>query len=128
MSIKPPESEIPVPTSSRAVVVSCKVPNGLFLDVVNKSIQQRVAVRGSNHADAVGGFGITENVDADHWEQWLAENKQTDVVKNGFIFASGKVNSARDEATDKAELTNDLEPLNQDKPVPGIEKAKLEAE
>jgi|SRR5215469_1028247 len=36
------------------------------------------------------GFGVTEGVDKDTWERWLADNKQNPIVQKGYIYAAEK--------------------------------------
>ena len=39
------------------------------------------------HQQLSGGFALTHNIPKEFWDEWLAQYKDMDVVKNGFIFA-----------------------------------------
>jgi hypothetical protein len=116
---------VPAPPTNviNHVVVSCKTPNGLYLDVMKDGKVVRFQANGSSHPNAVGGFGITPMVPKEHWLQWLSENKSLPVVEKGFIFAQETVASAHDAATEMQNEKTGLEPLPQDNPSQGITKA-----
>jgi hypothetical protein len=110
-------------------VVACKVPSGLHLDVPNKG---RATVRGP--AMEVGirtdqrplpmveyAFALTE-IDADHWEAWLALHKNTEIVQKGFIFAGQKNMDVKARAREMEKEKTGLEPLDADSPGRGLEK------
>ena len=83
--------------SSKTVTVGCKLPNGLVLEVGNKSVE----INGANSSRVVGGHGITYDVDAEFFEAWLKAHADRDMVKGGFVFAHEKASSAKAEAADK---------------------------
>ncbi|SEF31360.1 hypothetical protein ABL840_09155 [Variovorax sp. NFACC27] len=89
------------------VVVGCKLPNGIILEKDDK----RVVLRGANSATIVGGHGITENVDKEFFDAWMASNKNLDFVRNGFVFAHEKAQSTTAEAKDRQDEKTGLEPL-----------------
>ena len=41
------------------------------------------------------GYALTHNVDADFWAEWLAQNKDSDMVRNHMIFAHVKTDEAK---------------------------------
>jgi hypothetical protein len=127
------------------VTVGCKVPNGLLLRVFKMvegtepvlgggSRKTKVAAQAGEtiringfslprgpdfdpdraHA-VVGGFGLTHGVDADFFHEWMSQNKDSDLVKNGLIFAHESAESARSEAAEKKSEVSGLEPLRQDR-------------
>lgn len=89
------------------VVIGCKLPNGFFMQVGDKVH----TIKGYNSAAVVGGHGITDDVPADLWTAWLAENKDRDLVKNGFVFAHGDDKDTKAEAKEKAKTKSKTEPL-----------------
>lgn len=102
------------------IVVGCKLPHGLEIRVGDKT----AVLKGTNSSLVIGGYGITEGVDADLFAAWLAANKDSASVSGGFIFARGKAESVKAEATEKKDNLNGFEGLNPAKPAPGIETAK----
>jgi hypothetical protein len=60
----------------------------------------------------IGGYAFTKGVDADFWNTWLEQNKDTDMVRNKMILAYDEVDSLRDEAKDHAKLRSGLEPMS----------------
>ncbi len=124
-------------SSSSFVSVACKVPNGIELQNY-KMVDSAEPLTGGGqrmvkvaHKDGppiringpsryhgaaptcqiVMGFAITPRVPADHWERWLAANKDSAIVKNGLIFANPDRDSLRDEAEDHRKQFSGLEPL-----------------
>lgn len=101
------------------VTVGCKLPHGLFLDMGDK----RVTIKGVNSTSIIGGHGITENVDKEFFDAWMAKNANLTFVKAGFIFAHEKANNAAAEAKDREANATGLEALNPDAMPKGLEKA-----
>lgn len=60
------------------------------------------------------GFGLTYNVSADFWYQWLEANKDAQYVKEGLIWAYADQDSVNDKAKDLDAVKSGLEPLNPD--------------
>ena len=105
---------------SEQVTVGCKLPNGMTID----QGEYKVTLNGSNSSNVIGGYGLTEGVDKDAFEQWLLAHKDQPYVKKELVFAQAKANSAAAKATENAEVKSGLEGLPQDNPMPGIEKDK----
>lgn len=57
------------------------------------------------------GFATTM-IDAEFWEQWYEQNKHSDLVRNGLIFAHAKSLDVRAEAKEKRDQTSGLERLS----------------
>ncbi len=92
------------------VIVSCKLSNGIYLEVG----ENRVLINGFSRGICdENGFGLTSGVDKDMWDAWLTENKDRDLVKNGLIFAHEKQSSAKAESKEKADLKSKTEPMKQ---------------
>lgn len=120
------------------VSVGCKLPHGLVLRVFNmierdvpvmgggsrteKIAEQRAetaTVHGWAHAQnaapnctIIGGYAITDGVDKDLWELWLSQNKNSDMVKAGLIFANEKSDSVSGKAKDGKDVRSGLERLD----------------
>lgn len=111
---KPPEVQSAAPSRSGATVaVACNVPQGLLLQLYEmeesseqvmgggwrsvrraKKVGTPVRIRGpaipigfAIRKRIVGGYAITRGVDADFFNTWLEQNKDSDVVRNRCIFA-----------------------------------------
>lgn len=123
---------------SGTVTVACKMPNGLILQNYRMT-EQPVPVMGGGmrmekiaqktgpavkingpatpvgmapRAPMVGGYALTHNVDADVWEQWLANNLESDLVKNKIIFAHEKKADTSAQAREQRSVLSGLEPIN----------------
>lgn len=101
------------------VTVGCKLPSGLQLRIDDKL----VVLKGSNSSLVIGGYGLTEDVDKDFFDKWLAVNKDADCVINGFVFSQDRTANAKAEAADNASNANGFEGLNPAAPAPGITQA-----
>lgn len=87
-------------------------------------VVQRITLLGRNAARVIGGFGITENVPKDAFDKWLAEHKDLKDVREGLIFVHAKTQGAEAIAMERADLKSGFEPLNPEKPGPGLEPLK----
>jgi hypothetical protein len=66
-----------------------------------------LVVRGINNS----AYALTPNVDAQWFAEWLRQNAQSPLVKNGNIFAYTTEASVKDAAKDRKEFRSGLEPL-----------------
>ena len=101
------------------VTVGCKLPNGLVIKVG----ETQVVLKGANSSRVVGGYGLT-SVPSDFWDAWAKEYAASPFIKNRIVFAQTTVAKAEGMATEQASVKTGLEPLNPDKPAPGIVKAE----
>ena len=62
--------------------------------------------------DIRSGAGLTHGVDADFFAKWMADNKDSDMVKGGHIFSNAKAESVIAEAKEKKKEKTGLEPLD----------------
>lgn len=57
------------------------------------------------------GFATTPNVDAEFWDAWYEQNKHSDIVRNGLVFAHTKSIDIKAEAREKEGVRSGLERL-----------------
>jgi len=107
-------------TVSDTVTVACKLPNGLFMDV--KGVITTINGFRTSTGTAIGGYGLTENINKDYFDAWMKEHADQPYVKKELIFALNKTSSAESKAAEYSETKSGLEGLPQDNPMPGIEK------
>lgn len=98
------------------VTVGCKLPNGLILELGDK----RVTVKGSNSSNIIGGHGITENVDKEFFDAWMAKNAGLQFVKSELIFAHEKYANTVAQAKEQVDEKTGLEPLNPEEKPAGL--------
>ena len=120
------------------VTVACKLPNGLHLQLYQEAERDepvlgggvktvkffmkkgdRVTVKGFAYEagktplNAVaGGAGLTPGVDEDFWKAWLAQNKDSPLVRSGAIYASTKEDTVNKMAIEQKDIKSGLEPLD----------------
>jgi len=128
----------PKATSGKTVSVACKLPHGLVLRVFNmverdepvmgggfrkarmaEERAERFVVHGFSHAQnaaphctIVAGYAITSGIPEEHWDLWLSQNKNSDMVRNGLIFAQNSTASITDNAKDGHKIKSGLERLD----------------
>lgn len=128
-------------TTGETVTVACKLPNGLILRVFEMITSQEPVPSGGfrdvkvsqvmgepvtiyGNATQVGvvppcrivaGYALTPGVSKDFWELWLAQNEQSDLVKNGIVFANPDDRSSEAQAKDGSKILSGLEPLATDR-------------
>lgn len=104
----------------KTVIVGCKLPNGLIIEVGGQSVE----LNGANASNIIGGHGITYNVDADFFNAWMEAYQDRDMVKNGFIFAHEEAENTEAEAQEKIDNETKLEAINPDDNANGVSTAK----
>ena len=60
----------------------------------------------------IGGYALTHNVDAERWDIWLEQNKNSDLVKKHQIFAYEKPEMADGWAREHVSVRSGLEGIN----------------
>lgn len=73
------------------------------------------------HQQIVGGYAITHGIPAAFWEQWLDQNKDSDIVVNGMLFAHQEAASTTAEAKEKEGEKSGLERLDPAKLPKGLQ-------
>jgi len=101
------------------VIVACKLPAGLVLDL--PGVEKKFVLNGAHHEDAIAGHGMTE-VDAGFWEKWCDVYKDFEPLKKELIFAQGGERSAVAKAKERKGEKSGLEGLDPDKPGKGLER------
>lgn len=124
--------------SSKTICVGCKLPHGLIMQmdrliedkasdgaVVRKYVPvgKEIKLNGANTSSVIGGYGITENVDAEFFDAWLAQKMEHAFIQQNLVFAMPTISGVQDRAKEQAAVKSGFEPLNPDKPAPGIERA-----
>lgn len=125
--------------STASVVVACKIPNGLILQLekreeaiepspaggrkieVGRKIGDPVKLNGcaipmTGQPPAhqiTGGFGLTV-VPKDFWDKWVKQNEGLDVLVNGLVFAHEKRETTEAKAREMKGLRSNMEPLDPD--------------
>jgi len=137
------------------VTVACKLPHGLILQIC-KEVEKAEAQRDGAHklvkewirlpekvkikgylekyrvdlppAAQGSSYALTHGVDKDFWDQWLAQNRDLDMVKAKLIFASDKQDTIRTATKDYEKVKCGLEPINPSESLPkNISTFKKEA-
>lgn len=98
------------------ITVGCKLPHGLIIQVGGK----KVTLNGANSSRIIGGYGLTL-VDKDFFEAWSKEFASFQPLQDGLIFAQDSANKAEGQAKEQVDLRSGFEPLNFDKPAPGVQ-------
>lgn len=136
------------------VTVACKIPNGLRLRVFQMIKSQELVMGGgvremqiANPVGEpilingpavpfgaipnfliVGGYALTEGVDKETWDAWLAANKESQMVKNKLVFAYEKDGMAAGAAHEHEEIRTGLEPMVPDTDPRGRSSLKVTQE
>jgi hypothetical protein len=64
----------------------------------------------------VGSYALTPGIPRDFWEEWLSQNRDSDIVRKKIVFAGSSENNARAEAKDAGRIRSGLEPIDPDDP------------
>lgn len=94
---------------SASYVIGCKLPNGLSIRHGEKTI----TLVGANASLLVNGFGITKDVPAEAWEGFEKAYKDSQLIRNGIIFAVTDEKSAEDASLERSKQKTGLEQADQ---------------
>lgn len=83
--------------AGKTYVIGCKLPSG----VVIRGAGKQFLLNGSATSNVIGGYGITENVPADIWEDYAKAHAKSPAIINELIFAQKDAKSARDAANER---------------------------
>ena len=140
-------------TTGETVTVACKMPHGLELRLFNmvdkreigqggntfmikeaQEVGERVRLNGFAHpqnkapkSPIVGGYGLTFGVSKDFFDHWLEQNRDSDIVKNGLVFAHSKPGHTEGKAEEQKGIRSGLERLDPTRPPPGIKPLNAQA-
>ena len=92
------------------VIIGCKLPNGIILEVGDK---QQV-IKGLNSIVIIGAPYRTTEVDADFYAAWLEEHKEFPAIKSGAIFIAKNFESIKSVAEDLKDEKTGFEPMSQE--------------
>lgn|GEM_PF-883338 len=137
----------PPPKSAKYVTVACKIPAGLVLQLCEKTtftedtpagprervrydrVGKTVSIIGPAYPAGnpppgfperprmAGGFALTPGVDADFFAEWMQQNRLSDFVTQGMIFAHASTSAAIAAAREHRPIASGLEPLSMDEKV-----------
>lgn len=88
-------------------VIGCKIPNG----VVIRGADKQIVINGARSSNIVGGYGLTEDVPADVWDEYAKAHAKSPAILNGLLFAVGDMKSAKDAATERQNEKTGLEQI-----------------
>lgn len=86
-------------------VIGCKLPSGLSFRHGDKVI----TLLGANSSALVNGFGMTKDVPAEAWEEFVKNHADSKFIKNGIIFAVSDEKSAEDASLERSKVKTGLE-------------------
>lgn len=72
------------------------------------------------HQQISSGFAITHDIPKAFWDEWIAQNRDADYVRNGMIFAHAQIASTMAEAREKEDVKSNLERLDPNKLPDGL--------
>lgn len=122
----------------KTVTVACKLPHGMIMQIhkgydseepvfgggVRKvtrfeTVGSPITLNGnSSYQDQApgysirGGFALTHNVPAKFFRQWCKEQKDSDFIKKGLVYACSDVHDAEDKAKEHRSIKSGLERLD----------------
>ena len=127
-------------SGGKTVTVACKLPNGLVLrthrmvphrEPAPGGVQETtIAMADSREYEVKGnaspygsapsgqviggviGYALTPNIPKDFWDAWFEQNKHSDIVKNGLIFAHVNGNKTADQAREQVKVRSGFEGID----------------
>lgn len=94
---------------NNSYVIGCKLPNGLVIRGAGKQVR----LNGTRSQVIIGGFGITRDVPADVWEDFEKVHAQSNVIKNGVVFAVADDASAKSASEERSKVKTGFERLSE---------------
>jgi hypothetical protein len=133
---------VQIAKSAATVTVACKLPAGLILQLWEMKDQHESSPTGTRTIQKAqkkgepikingcalrfgqvpefpmpGGYALTQ-IPADFWEEWLAQNQDSDAVQNRIIFAHDSADKASTQARAQAKekVKSGMEPIDPKNP------------
>jgi len=98
---------------SEVVIVGCKLPHGLILELKRPNGEtERVTVAGMNAVRIVGGYGLTPNVSKEFWDAWIKKNHRHAALANGTLFIHTDGKSAESMAKERRDVASGFEAID----------------
>lgn len=125
-------------TTRKTVTVACKLPHGIKIRDHEEGVTHENVMGGGTRkqkvfrpvgpvirikgplvpkefirmVEVVGGYAITEGVDAVVWDKWIRWNREATFVENQLIFGDESGDKVRGWAREHAGVRSGLEPLD----------------
>lgn len=125
-------------TTRRTVTVACKLPHGIMIRDFAKTVSHELVMGGGNRkvetfrpvgkririkgpqvptpllrfVEVVGGYAITDGIDADIFGRWMNWNKDSPAVEGKLIFGSEDRDRVLGMARELASVKSGVEPLD----------------
>lgn len=133
--------------AKKLISVGCRLPQGLIIEVgyeikdggiIQTDKYQRIELKGANQHSKIEGLmrtpspgqlqpGITHNVDAAAFAEWVEKHKSTNIVKNMLVFEADSPKEIAAMAKELGTEKTGMEPVDPSKH-PGIKTFKEETE
>jgi hypothetical protein len=97
--------------AKNVVYIGCKLPHGIILEQP-KNPKHKVEIQGLNKVSIIGAPYKVNEVDAEFWEQWVANNKEYGPFKSGAIFVAKTEPDLKAVAKELQKEKTGLEPLD----------------
>lgn len=138
-------------TGGPTVTVASKLPMGLILQLHNKGTRMVPVLGGGLHEETfwtkrngaktfvvqgcsfphnkgpasqiAGGYAITHGIPKAFWDEWLDQQRESDIVKNGMIFAHSETASTISQANEMENEKSGMERLDPNKLPKGLKTA-----
>lgn len=88
-------------------VIGCKLPSGVVIRGAGKQIK----LNGSATSKVIGGYGRTDDVPADVWDEYAKAHARSPAIVNELIFAVGDEKSFNDAAKERQHVKSGLEQI-----------------
>lgn len=114
--------ELDKANSTKMVVVGCKLPNGIILELgrPGESAFRRVRLNGANSSQLIGGAGLTD-VSEEFISAWLKKHADLSFVQQRLIFVGNDVTEASAVAIDRSQQKTGFERLGRKDMPKGVE-------
>lgn len=108
------------------VVVGCKLPNGLHMDLEGRrfTLKGTAVPWGVPPVITPGGYALTPDVDEEFANEWFRRNAGLTMVEKKIVYIAPKAQDARAMAREFSDVRTGLEPRDPDSPGPGLEQVR----
>ena len=99
-----------VRTMADKVIIGCKLPNGIILEVGDK----KQVVKGLNSIVIIGATHATTEINAEFYAAWLEDHKDFPAVKSGALFVARSFEEVKKVAEEMKDEKTGFEPMAQE--------------
>lgn len=146
-----PDMRTTTKAATGTVIVGCKIPNGIVLQLstfestqepvmggghrdvkIGRKVGEKYVVKGPSTPFGMvprylvaGGYALTSGIPREFWDEWVKQNHDADIVRRQLVIAHSTMEDVERQCLDNEKLLTGLEPIDPNNLPRGIQTAEV---